>query len=117
MRPIRLAVLLALPLACGTARAGAVPEPSPPAAQARQAPTPEEVLLNTRPLIRARLRLPDSLQGLQVTRIEPTAEDPTRFVVSLAFQGRTPFGRLSSHQARFHMKRSATHGLWVVTAD
>lgn len=110
-----LAVLLGLHLAVPSlqARADVVPK----LAVAEAPPTTEEVLMNTRPLIRARMRLPDSLQGLTVTRIEAAVDDPARFAVEVQFQGRTPFGLLTTHQARFHMKRSVNRSLWVVTAD
>lgn len=80
-------------------------------------PTVAEVIDNTRPLIRARLRLPDSLRDVTVTSIAPSADDPQRYAVALRFKARTPFGAITEHQAYFSFKRSSGRGLWIITSE
>lgn len=79
------------------------------------APTLAEAEYYTRPLVRARLRLPDSLQDYRVASLLPSADDPSRFEVEVQFRARTPFGGVSAHSARFQMRRAAAGG-WIVTA-
>ncbi len=69
----------------------------------------------TRPLVRARLRIPGSLRDYTVAAITPSAEDPTRFDVLVKFAARTPFGATTAHEARFQMKEGLG-GSWIVTA-
>ena len=70
----------------------------------------------TRPLLRARLRLPDSLRDVVVTQVEPDAQDPQRFLVRIAFQAQTPFGAVTPHEAWFYFRPATQRGDWVVTA-
>lgn len=89
-----------------------------PAEIAAVAPTTAEVLFYTRPLVQARLRLPESLHAFAVTSVQPATDDPARFEVEVRFRARTPFGSITAHQARFAMKRTASnHKLWIVTAE
>lgn len=80
-------------------------------------PSTEVVALYTRPLIKARLRLPDSLRDYTVQSITPTADDPARFAVQVRFKARTPFGAVTEHTAKFLMKVTASGKAWVVTAE
>ena len=98
------ALLLLLPLAAARATA-----PVPP--------TPAEVGYYTKPLVKARLRLPESLQDFAVSGVQPMADDPSRFLVTVQFKARTPFGGLTEHSARFKMKQAARKTFWIVTAD
>jgi hypothetical protein len=99
----------------------AVADPLPPAIaesplpMAEGAPTTDEVQANTRPMVRARLRLPDSLQDFSVAEIAALPDDPTRYAVRVTFKARTPFGALTAHEARFLMKRSSRGTVWIVT--
>jgi len=87
-------------------------------AAASPAPPSEATVRHyTVPLIKARLRLPESLQDLQITHLAPTADDPARFTVRLSFKAKTPFGSLTPHSAAFLMKRGASGRFWVVTAE
>lgn len=108
-------------LAAGWLLLGAIAPAAPAPATVNEvfsaAPTLAEVEYYTRPLIRARLRIPDSLQGFVVTLVSPMADDAARFEVEVRFRARTPFGGITGHSARFRMKRAASPGLWVVTAE
>ncbi|MDO9451659.1 MAG: hypothetical protein Q7J29_02245 [Stagnimonas sp.] len=84
---------------------------------ASAAPTTADVLANTIPLIRPRLRVPKSLHQVVVVTIQPTADDPERFQVEVSFRATSPFGATAEHRAKFHMKRSASGQFWIVTAD
>lgn len=99
-------MLLALP-----ARTAAEPPPAP------AAPTVAEAEFYTRPLVRARLRLPDSLQGFAVNAIKRETGDASRFEVEVRFRAKTPFGGITEHTAQFRMKRTASKNLWIVTAE
>lgn len=89
-----------------------------PVAALSAAPTTAEVTRYTQPLVRARLRIPDSLQAFVVAAIKPSADDAMRFEVEVRFKAKTPFGAITPHQARFAMKRSRrTPDLWIVTSD
>lgn len=79
-------------------------------------PTPTVAAFYTRPLVKARLRIPDSLQDYRVASIQPSADDPARFEIEVQFQARTPFGGITAHSARFQMKRMASAEQWIVTA-
>ena len=79
-------------------------------------PGPDVVAFYTRPLVKARLRLPDSLQNYTVQSITPTADDPARFAVQVQFKARTPFGAVTEHTATYLMKATASGKAWVVTA-
>lgn len=79
-------------------------------------PTPAVVEYYTRPMVRARLRLPDSLAGYTVARIEPVAGEPGRWEVEVRFSARTPFGGVTAHNAVFRMRHAAVADAWVVTA-
>ena len=81
------------------------------------APTTAEVTFYTRPLVKARLRLPDSLQDFAVTAVKPELDDPSRFEVQVRFKAKTPFGGITEHTAQFRMKRTASKNLWIVTAE
>ncbi|MDP3859861.1 MAG: hypothetical protein Q8Q73_19035 [Stagnimonas sp.] len=107
-------LLAALLLAASSAGADS-PEPVGGAAQAVP-PTAAVVDYYTRPLIKARLRIPDSLRDYRVTAITRSTDDPSRFEVEVHFLARTPFGGTTAHSARFQMKRAATDGEWIVTA-
>jgi hypothetical protein len=89
---------------------------STPAANAAVPPTAQEVRASTEALVRARLRLPESLRDFTVASIAALPEDPTRFAVHLTFKARTPFGAVTGHEARFLMKRSRSGRVWIVTA-
>lgn len=90
----------------------------PVATQASSAmPTAAEIRANTVPLIRPRLRLPDSLHQFAVVTVQPTADDPERFLVEVSFKAKTPFGSITEHRAKFHMKRSASGKYWIVTTE
>jgi len=91
-----------------SALALALAAPAPPSA--------EVVAFYTRPLVKARLRLPDSLQDYTVHSIVPTTEDPARFAVHVQFKARTPFGAVTEHSAKFLMKATVSGRAWVVTA-
>lgn len=80
------------------------------------APTAEVAAFYTRPLVRARLRVPQSLQDYTVASITPSRDDSTRFDVEVRFKARTPFGAITSHSARFQMKRAPSTADWIVTA-
>ena len=69
----------------------------------------------TRPQIKARLRLPDSLQGFAVGAIQPVAGEPGRYAVIVRFKGKAPFGGITAHSAEFWMQRAAIPGHWIVT--
>ena len=89
-----------------------------PLASAATAPTPAEVQRYTQPLVQARLRIPESLQGFTVARIQPSAGDAARFEVLVRFKAKTPFGALTGHEARFAMKRArSSQDLWIVTSE
>lgn len=107
MRPGRWLVVALLALA-SLARAAST-SPSPP--------TPEQVGYYTQPLVKARLRLPESLQGFTVLSIAPTPDDAARFTVEVRFKARAPFGGVTEHRAKFLMKRTASGKAWVVTAE
>lgn len=79
-------------------------------------PTPAVVEYYTRPMVRARLRLPDSLAGYAVARIEPLAGEPGRWEVEVRFSARTPFGGVTEHSAVFRMRHAAEADAWIVTA-
>ena len=79
-------------------------------------PTPAVAEYYTRPLVRARLRLPDSLAGYTVARIEPLAGEPGRYEVEVRFSALTPFGGVTEHSAVFRMRRAAEVDAWIVTA-
>ncbi|WP_148044716.1 hypothetical protein [Stagnimonas aquatica] len=98
---------------------GAAQAAGPSASPAKALEAPPEipvVVFYTRPLVKARLRIPDSLQNYTVTAIAPLADDPGRFDVEVHFEARTPFGGTTAHRARFQMKRAAVEGEWIVTA-
>lgn len=80
-------------------------------------PTTEVAAFYTRPLVKARLRVPQSLQDYTVASITPAKDDPTRFDIEVQFKARTPFGAITSHSARFQMKRVASTADWIVTAQ
>lgn len=90
--------------------------PQPAQQHAAAPPSVEQVLFYTRPLVKARLRLPTSLQDFAVLSIAPTADDAARFAVEVQFKARTPFGAVTEHRARFHMKATTGGKGWVVTA-
>jgi len=90
---------------------------SAPVAAQEAAPSAEIAAFYTRPLVRARLRVPASLQDYTVTAIAPSTDDPTRFDVDVHFKARTPFGATTAHSARFQMKRAAVTADWIVTAQ
>ncbi len=69
----------------------------------------------TRPLVRARLRVPDSLSDYRVESIRPSPDDPLRYDIAVRFRARTPFGGLTAHSAQFRMRRAEAGG-WIVTA-
>lgn len=80
------------------------------------APPPTELVeFYTRPLVRARLRLPGSLSDYTVVSVRPVADDPGRYDIEVRFRARTPFGGTTAHGARFRMKR-ADDASWIVTA-
>lgn len=115
----RLAVVTALLLSLGLPQVQAVQAP-PTAARAvtvRAPPSVDVVRYYTQPMIRARLRLPESLRDFVVTQIAPTADDPARFLVTLQFKAKAPFGGYTQHRACFHMKQASGSDSWVVTAD
>lgn len=89
---------------------------APARAAATAGPTPAEVARFTEPLIRPRLRIPDSLHALVVDEIRPAAEDASRFEVRVRFRARTPFGATTENRARFSMKRASGDAGWIVTA-
>ena len=91
--------------------------PARASTEAPVAPTVQEAITHTQPLVRARLRLPDSLADFTVTRIEAQRDDATRFDVQLRFKAKAPFGGVTAHEARFVMKRGSTGRFWVVTAE
>lgn len=111
-RRLRRAGLLLLALLPATPAANA----DAAVVAAAVAPTAAEAEYYTRPLVRARLRVPDSLQDYRVASLRPSADDPSRFEVEVQFRARTPFGGMSAHSARFRMKRAAAGGGWIVTA-
>lgn len=80
-------------------------------------PTSALVEYYTRPMVRARLRLPDSLAGYTVARIDPVAGEPGRWEVEVRFSARAPFGGVTAHQAVFRMRRAAEADAWIVTAQ
>lgn len=84
---------------------------------ASAAPTTTDVLANTIPLIRPRLRVPKSLHQVTVVSVKPTADDPERFLVEVSFRATSPFGATAEHRAKFRMKRSANKQFWIVTAE
>lgn len=108
---------LLLALCIGTAAAAPLAAARPQAAQQYAPPSIEQVLFYTRPLIKARLRLPSSLQDFTVLDIAPTADDPARFAVQLRFKARSPFGAVTEHRAGFHMKATQSGKAWVVTTE
>lgn len=97
--------------------AKAATETAPIAENSGSAPTTAEVEHYTRPLVKARLRIPDSLHNFAVTTVAPTANDPSRFAVVVRFRARTPFGAITEHSARFQMKQAFSKGAWIVTAE
>lgn len=108
-------MLLAGLLLHSTSASADSPEPLGAVAQAAP-PTTAVVEFYTRPLVKARLRIPDSLRDYRVAAITPSTDDPSRFEVEVHFQARTPFGGTTAHSARFQMKRAAREGGWIVTA-
>lgn len=91
-------------------------EPPPSAAQAFEGPPSVTVAdYYTRPLVRARLRVPDSLSDYRVESVLPSADDPQRYDIEVGFRARTPFGGMTAHRAQFRMRR-AEGGGWIVTA-
>lgn len=80
-------------------------------------PTTAEVERYTRPLVKARLRIPDSLHGFVVTKVAPMVNELSRFEVEVRFRARTPFGVITEHSARFRMKQASGKGEWIVTAE
>lgn len=108
--------MLALLPAMPALAAGPAANADAAAVAAAVAPTAAEAEYYTRPLVRARLRVPDSLQDYRVASLRPSADDPSRFEVEVQFRARTPFGGMSAHSARFRMKRAAAGGGWIVTA-
>lgn len=118
MRPAlrRHALLMALCLGMAPA-ASLVAAATPQVTRQPTAPSIEQVLFYTRPLVKARLRLPDSLQDFTVLGIAPTADDPARFAVQLRFKAKSPFGAVTEHRAGFHMKATRSGRAWVVTAS
>ncbi len=108
---------MALALVAVPARAAPVAVPDAVIVDAPAAPSPSEAEFYTRPLVRARLRLPDSLQDYRIVRLAPTVDDPERFEVEVQFRARTPFGGLTAHRAHFRMKRAASGQGWIVTAQ
>jgi hypothetical protein len=80
-------------------------------------PTVAEVRFYIQPLVRARLRLPNSLHDFVVTSVAPTAQDPARFLVEVQFKAQTPFGAVTQHAARFWMKHASTPTAWILTAE
>ena len=110
------AAVLAVALAATPASPPATPARAPAIAD-EAPPTAQEVRANTLPLVRARLRLPDSLQDFAVAEVAPTAQDSARFVIRVTFKARTPFGSVTAHEARFAMKRSASKAVWNTTAQ
>ncbi len=105
------ALLAAALLSIGLPRAQASPLVAPTLAP----PTMEEVRFYTQPLVRARLRLPDSLRDFAVMQIAPTTDDPARFAVTLQFKAKAPFGGITQHTTDFLMKRSSSGKVWLVT--
>lgn len=104
------AVLLLSPLL------GLRAEPPPAEAQTLEGPPAVTVVdYYTRPLVRARLRVPDSLSDYRVESILPSPDDPLRYDIEVSFRARTPFGGMTAHGARFRMRR-AEGGGWIVTA-
>lgn len=112
-RPMLLiaVLLLVMPLA------QAVTEAVPMVQLVTAAPTTTEVERYTRPMVRARLRIPDSLQGFVVATVAPMTSDVSRFEVEVRFRARTPFGAITEHSARFRMKPASRRGEWIVTAE
>lgn len=88
-----------------------------PASAASRAPTAAEAVQYTRPLVRARLRLPESLKDYTVAAIVPVPEDPDRYAVTVRFRARTPFGAETAHEAGFRLRAAADGQGWIVTAD
>ena len=93
---------------------------APESASIRQtdsaAPTIAEVEFYTRPLVKARLRIPESLHSFAVTAITPLCDDPSRFEVAVRFRARTPFGGVTEYSTRFQMKPASSKGVWITTA-
>ena len=104
-------LVLAMPLA--QAATNALTNAVVPSAK----PTATEVEHYTRPLVRARLRLPDSLHSFVVTTVTPVTSDPSRFAVEVRFRASTPFGAITEHSARFQMKRASSMASWIVTVE
>jgi hypothetical protein len=98
--------------------AAAVALPQTPSADPTlpEPPSAAVILRWTRPLLRARLRLPDSLQSVVVGSVQRDARDPQRFLVLVRFAAQTPFGAITPHQAWFYFRPAARSGDWVVTA-
>lgn len=72
---------------------------------------------HTRPFIRSRLRLPESLHQVSVPLIQPAADDPAAFEVRVRFHARSPFGATTQHELRYRLKRAQQGDVWIVTAD
>jgi hypothetical protein len=115
-----LLALVATVPAIAASAVGATPAPTKPAVVApdssRAPPTDDVVLHYTQPLVRARLRLPNSLKDYRIEAITPVQDDPGRFEVRVRFKAETPFGATTEHEARFSMRQAAVPGLWIVTA-
>lgn len=93
-----------------SAASAAIAAPSAP-------PPPLSVVeFYTRPLVRARLRAPDSLRDYQIASLVPSADDPQRFEVEVRFRAQTPFGAITAHSARFQFRQGAPGAGWMVTA-
>ena len=98
--------------------AKAAAETAPSTLRPGAAPTRAEVMFYTQPLVKARLRAPDSLHAFAITGIAASADDPLRFEVQVRFRAKTPFGAITEHSARFHMKRStSSQNIWIVTSE
>lgn len=70
-----------------------------------------------RQLIKARLRVPESLKDFSVSEIAPSANAVGRFNVTVTFQARSPFGSYTAHSASYQMKRASSGNVWIVTAQ
>lgn len=93
------------------------PGPVPAAPPVAVAPPPDDAVVRhyTQPLLRARLRLPNSLKDYRIDAITPVPDDPGRYEVRVRFSADTPFGATTEHEARFWMKAAAIPGQWIIT--
>lgn len=113
----RWMIVTALLLLVMTSLAQAATGTVPIAEHSSVAPTTADVERYTRPLVKARLRIPDSLHGFVVTKVVPMVNEPSRFEVEVRFRARTPFGVITEQSARFRMKKASGQGAWIVTAE